>query len=704
MVQSLHMRYPPRMGFFVIVLAISQSVWASGPKWDPVPPEVLADNKPHLDPEAAVEILNLQTEIDDTQRPYGHAQPHIHRRDILWQERIKIYDPGRATDFTRVTRFFFDDMDPAFFKYKLAVRLTLPDGTTRFFDERDMRQRNVAEEGRMSGIAGLLASKSDWGVKEQFLAVPGVVPGAVLDIWYLDSGVFSLDWYMDTYQQEGASIRDFRYTYKYAPERGVVHHTSILHPCGGQMTHDDKTGVVLFTAHDVPSVRREPCAPPKTYYSLTIIHTVESLKWGLDRRHISIPLPETVPLSIGPWVYYLTGRDFQDADKGYVSKRVKEKAGELTAGATDPGEKASRIYRYVQALFQRFRNRADLENRYTRYIESIDELINLDKIDSTIIRKEDFHYLFVALVRAAGMECHSVFHPDRTAFPFSIEMVSDEFLSHWTIAVKVGDSWVLCAPCTDVPLRFGSLPWEIEGVPALMAMQRQQNVLDVAPAAAETSEAATQATLDLNSEGGLDGSCVRTFTGHHAHAVRNRLREKGQEVWWREARWLFGLENSSSEVQLVKIEGLDKPDDPVRVSATVHWPSYAAVLKDRMVFPLAVWCEGRPPVLSESTRTTPVFFQFPCVETETITIHLPPGYRPAYLPEPISAHTENFAYSLAIKHDPTQGVLTVKRSSTNRVIKVPTANYDQARDWFQRVAVADQISIVLTRKQEGPSQ
>jgi hypothetical protein len=389
---------------------------------------------------------------------------------------------------------------------------------------------------------------------------------------------------------------------------------------------------------------------------------------------------------------------------GFATDRVKRKANELVAGTDDPKEKARRIYAFVQALYQRFRNRADLEDTFTRYVEDIEELVDLDKIDSTIIGRYDFHYFFIGLLRAADLECHTVLHPLRTAFPFRIDLTSENFLSYRSVVVKAGDNWILCDPTSDVPLGFGMKPWTVEGQPSLMAMPRQQAFLNIPPLAADNSRTETAMELDLDAEGNLRGQCLRTFTGHAAHEVRERLRKTGQEKWWDLARPLLELDNSSSEVRLLKVEGLDSPEEPVRLSATVHWPSYAPMLGDRMMFMLSVWQEGRSPLLNESKRTTPVFFQYPDIEKEIITVRLPPGYRPGALPKPIASNSGDFSYTLAVTHDAEQGVLKVERSATNRAIDIPVEKYAQARDWFRRVSVADQIGIVLSRQTNVPSK
>jgi len=661
-----------------------------GPDWAPVTAAELAEDRPQIEPSAAAEILSYRVLVDDTA-----LNKH---RDMTWWVRYKIYDPGRTFDLTRVSRFWRGRASPY---YDIRARLTLPDGSSRMFGEDDMRSRNFAEEGQANGILRVLGSNKNDVVEERFLAVTGVVKGAVLDIWESEPRIERTDWLMLSVQRPDTPIRQFEFEGRYAPDPYWLTRGYVLNPSGGKMSNDPRKGVMRFTAQNLPSVHNEEFAPPDSYFSLTVIEVYESLEQRLGSKHMTIPIPKSVPLSLGPWAMCSTAKDYQDADKGFATKRVKEKADELTAGVTDPMEKARRIYAYVENLYQQFRTRADLENWYTRYVDSLDELIDLDTIDSTVIRAEDFNYLFVALVRSAGLECHSVFHPSRSAFPFRTDMVSEHFLSEWTVAVKVGEDWVLCTPCEKVPLGFGELPWEIEGEPALMAMPRKQAFLDIPPLAAEKSLSDVEAELTLGDDGSLAGDCVLTLTGHSAYDVRLRLSQVGREEWGTLAKDLLGLESSSCEANLVGIEGVETPGGPVRVHARVRWPSYAPVLSNRMSLVLAVWASGRAPLLNASERTSPVFFHYARMEHEHVTVHLPAGYRAGILPKPIEAAGGAFSYSLAVKGDSDRGTLEIERSSRNGVIEIPVHEYPKARDWFRRVSVADQMGIMLTCAPRG---
>ncbi len=677
------MRYTSLLGISLVFAVAVRPLLAVGPRWEPVTADELSEGKPQIEADAAAEILSYRLEIDDTNGDL---------RDVTHAIRYKIYDPARAVDITRVARFW---SGPANKDYQIMARLTLPDGSSRVFDKHDMRGRNVAEEGRANGLLSLLGTDKEAVVAEKFLAVTGVVRGSVLDVWEYEPNIERTDWLVNTIQRSDTPIRQFAYVSRYKSDPAIQHRNFVLNPCGGKMVHDEKAGVLRFTAQNLPSIHEEPFSAPDTYFSLTIIETYEYLTRGLSPRSDHVKLPEPVPLSLGPWAFYSTAQDYQDADKGYASKRVKEKAAELTAGAGDPREKAKRIYDYVQGLYQRFANRADLENWYTRYIEATDELIDLDKIDSTVIRDQDFRYLFVGLARSAGLECHSVYHPSRTLFPFTSDMVSESFLSNWDLAVRVGDDWVICDPCSGVPRKFGSISWDFEGQPALLAIARKQVFINVPYLGPEESSRETKVDLTLDGDGNLDGTCVQKLTGHSAHSARTKLENVGQERWASMAKSLLGLGNSSGEVRLVSVDGLHNPDDPVIIEARVRWPAYAPVLRDRMTFVLSVWTEGQPPLLNESKRTTPVFFNYATMEKETITVHLPQGYSPGTLPKPITATRGGCSYGLAVTQDPGRHTMEVQRTSTNGTIDISPEDYVRSRDWFRQVCAADQIGIVL---------
>lgn len=656
----------------------------SDPKWDPVTKEELAEEKALIEPEAAAEALTERLEITD--RTSGG-------RDILRRVRFKIYDAARATDVTRIARFWNNQVNP---DHKIAVRLTLPNGSTRLFDTQDFKARNIAEEGRANGFLGFLGSRGDWSFEERFLAIGGVVKGSVLDIWEWEPHVEQTLWMMNTIQRDNVPIRHFEYMSRHPVDSKMIRRAYVLQPNGGKLTRDDKNGIIKFTVDNLPSTSWEPLAPPASYRSLTIVEAGEETEDHLSSRSFKIPTPKAVSTALGPWAFYSTEQDFYDADHGYATKRVKQKASELVAGATTEREKARRIYEFVQSVHQRFRSRADLENWYTRYIESVDELIDLDKIDSTVIVEDDFYYLFIALARSVGLECHSVFHPDRSDFRFTPDMVARRFVYYRTVAVRADGNWVICEPCSVVPFAFGTVPWYIEGQLALLAMPHQQAFLTIPSAPAQSSLKEFIGDLTLETDGTISGECVREFHGHAAELVRRRLHDTVQEHWWNILPSILELENATIELQLRGVDGFEQIEKPLRVRAFIRWPSYAALSQSRLLLTPCATHQGEGPLLNATRRTTPVFFQFPSVVKDTLTIKLPGGYRPEKLPAEMRAEKDSFSYLYSLTYDNPTNALKLQRESVNNAIEIPVEAYPTARDWFRRVAAADQTTIVVT--------
>ncbi|MFA5057300.1 MAG: hypothetical protein WC485_04250, partial [Opitutaceae bacterium] len=144
------------------------SLLPARPKWDPVSAAELAESKPQLESGAAAEILDYRIEIDDTDRGCR----------IRSCQRIKIYDPARAVEATRFSRLSVGEDSP---QHKLIVRLTLPDGSSQEFGKEQLLQRNLLEVGHPAGFLGWITSRDFWNLQEKFLAIPGIVPGAILD-------------------------------------------------------------------------------------------------------------------------------------------------------------------------------------------------------------------------------------------------------------------------------------------------------------------------------------------------------------------------------------------------------------------------------------------------------------------------------------------------------------------------------------------
>lgn len=689
------MRSPHRFPLgVVILLACALHGRAAEPTWEPVPPAALAEEKPQLEPEAAAEVLDYKLDVVDRIEPGTKSRG---LRDLTTRMRLKIYDPARATEWTRIARFWGRQANLG---YEIAARLTLPDGTVRTFGKDDLRSRSVAHEGHANGLLGSLLARNDWDAEEKFLAITGVVKGAILDVWENDPGLRREDLSTISIQRYGTPIRRFAYRGQSTLNADLLHRVYVLNAHGGKLVHDEKGGLVTFTVENLPALVWEAYQPPTSYSSLTIVEAYENLEKYLYSRSQAVSRPKPVPLSIGPWAMFSTEQDYHDADMGYITRHARDTAAELTAGAPNEREKARRLYAFVQSRFQRFKNRANIENLYFRYVDSVDNLIDLESLNSTVVYDPDFDYLLIALARSAGLECHSVFHPDRPSFRFSTDFVSASILWHRTVALKVDGAWVICDPCSEVPLGFGQLLWQVENQLALMAMPQQQIFLNVPSPAAETSLAETKADLTLAADGTLAGECTRTFTGHAAFDVREKLHRTGAEHWWNEARALFGLDNSSAEIRLLGVEGLAAPDEPVRVRAFIRWPAYAAKTGARFLIAPAIFQEGQPPLLSASTRKTPVFFNYPREEHDLVTVHLSAGVKAAALPKPITASTADFAYTYALAQPAEGGTLTFERDFVRRAVEISVENYPAARDWLARVSAADQITIVLAAPAE----
>jgi hypothetical protein len=671
-------------GVLLLALAGPAPLFALKPIWDPVSPAELAEDKPKIEPEAAAEIISYSLEIDDRDKP---------RRTEIRRTRYKVYDPARSDEITRISTLTYGADQKS---HLVAVRMTRPDGTTRELGRNDLLQRKVAEIGHANGILGALLSHDNTNIQQNFLAIPGVVAGAVIDVWESNDHLEAENWTMHSVQREGIPIRHFEYKSHYqANSTEHFHRYAVLNPSGGHLENDEKKSLLTYTAENLPSIYHESYASPESYHSLTLVESYEIGTHLLNQRSGKVPLPDPVPPTLGPWAFYSTEQDYFDADLGYPTRKVKAKAAELIAGAGSEREKGRRIFDFVRDVYQKFHRRADLENWYTRYVESVDELIDLDKIDSTIIRVSDFPYLYIALLRAAGLECHSVFHAYRTSLPFQTNMVSEQYLDFQTVAVKVEGKWELSVPWLNVPYAFGEIPWDVENQPALMAMPRQQVFLNVPSPPPEESKSEISADLTLDETGDLHGDCVLSLTGHRAQELRETLAATDREHWWSVAAEQFQLWNSMATVTTQAVLGFDQPDAPMQIRASIRWPAYATVLPDRLILVPAVFGAGHAPMFNESTRHTSVFFSYPFLDAEHITIHLPTGFSPGPAIQPIASSRAEFSYALTIKPDAALRTLDVDRRFLSRTVNIPVTDYPKARDWLRRVSVADQIELAL---------
>lgn len=655
--------------------------------WAPVSAEELSNLKPQVEPEAPAEIVLWNIEVDDRNYPQD--------RKTTEYIRYKIFSPEKVDQITRISDIDEADSDNMF---DLHARLISPSGQIREFGKESIKERNVVKHGSDGSLLGWLGSSDEQKLKERFLAISGVEPGAVLE-YKITRRINEPDVF-DAFQaqKEGIPVRQLEYKIRISPRTDLVtHHAFIFNNQGAKMTEDSKAKTVTFTAQNLPSVVVEPMVGPVTDYTLTILSCYESCTLYLQPRTGRVDVPDHVEAKAGPWAYVATLFDWLERDRGYQTGRVKKLASDLTAGVPDETEKARRIHRFVQMLVQNHAKGRDKATSKSKEPDSLDDVLDWEKLPEKAFSPAEFHWLAIALYRAAGLDAHTVLLPNREFTRFNPDLVSRVFLSDFAAAVRIKNQWQFAAAQNATPLPFGQLPWQHEGAAGLLALAQQQAFIPIPCTRPDQSVIASYGVLTLDAEGTLTGDCRRTFTGQTAATLRRLLRQADTPHQQAIARSKFGLDPRVVEVTLDNITGLDDPDETLKLEGKLRWPGFAVPTKNWLIVRPAVFRADATSPFTATSRHQPVHFRFPWEEIDWLMIQLPPGWEPEALSPPPANPGNALHHRLQYSFDKAQRMFQIRREFAVNVIDIPVPNYAQLKAWYDQVISDDRHELVFRR-------
>lgn len=305
-----------------------------------------------------------------------------------------------------------------------------------------------------------------------------------------------------------------------------------------------------------------------------------------------------------------------------------------------------------------------------------------------------------------------------TAYPVAIYLgdsdhVREEWASpyqfnHCIIAIKVGDDVVaptviteaklgrlLIFDATDSNTPVGDLNEDEQGSFALVIAGDAGQLMRMPIMPPEASSFDRQADVVLQPEGSITATVRERASGQTAADFRRQFRDLTS------AEYLKLIEGwVTTGVSGAKVSRVDPKDNndggrfDLDVDFTAH--NYAQLMQNRLlVFKPAIVSRQDSLQLTELTRKQPIVLDSRNFK-ETIRIKLPDGFEVDELPDPLKLDTSFGSYntSYLVK----DGQLVFTRNLTQLSAKIPVAQYQSVRSFFEKIRAAEQAPVVLVRK------
>jgi hypothetical protein len=615
--------------------------------WQPITPEELKMTSEPNAPGAPAIFLYRQVDRDDVE---SHEY-YYNRIKILTEE-------GRK----------YADVEIPFVKgvgniHKLEARTIRPDGTIASFDGKIYDKTIV--KGR--GVRYLAKT----------FTLPEVQPGTVIEYRYTQD--IDPDYVFDSKWILSAELFTKRaeFSLKQNMDFALIWTWPLGLPPGTDPPKIDHNLISLET-QNVPAFQAEDHMPPE-----------DEMKFRVEfvySRYLEKDIQKF-------WVK--EGKRLYDGVKEFTDKRgaMTDAVNQIVAPSDSPEIKLRKIY----ARTQQIRN-LSFERDKTEQEQGREKLKDINNVEDVWKRGYGSGYeitwLFLALARAAGFDASPVRICTRNERFFNPRLMDAFELNTNAVLVKLGGKDLYFDPgAAFTP--YGLLPWNETAVQGLKLDKDGGSWVRTPLPDSSQSHVERKAVLKLTDDGNLEGKVTVTFTG--LEALWRRLDESEED---NTARKKF-LEDevqecipASADVKLTNQPEWSSSAPTLVAEYDVKVPGWASAAGRRQLLPVGLFSESEKHMFEHADRTFPIYFYFPYLIQDDVTVQLPQGLQVSSLPPPQDIPGEVVSYGLVA--DGKGGTLHWNRHLSLDILMMETKYYPALRNFFQTVRAGDEQQVVLS--------
>ena len=446
-------------------------------------------------------------------------------------------------------------------------------------------------------------------------------------------------------------------------------------PQGAQVGKSPK-GDYTLEVKDVPPIPRETNTPPESsflyhvyfyytpYYDAQLFWSNEQARWS---KRIDQFAAQT--------------------------DSIKAAASQMTEGATTPDAKARKIYDAVQALDNTEFSRDKSEEERQR----LGLKRELKKAQDVLAEKSgtanEIAALYLALVRAAGLEAYGVQVADRRRRTFDPNMLSLGQLDALVVYLRIDGKDVFLDPGQKF-CPYGQLHWH-----HMLAGGLQQNIqgpIFTPPNLSKDGIVAHSADLTLDEHGLVTGSVKVLMNGPEALRWRQlNLTSDASEVQAQFIESMKQLLPQGTSPAFDRFEGMETPSTNllavVKVSGQLASPT-----GKRLLVPAYFFSTGaHHQFVDEPLRTIPVDLHYTEQVIDDVIFHLPAGYTVESTPQPTQLPWPQHG-ALVTKSTSAPGVVDIKHIYARTFVLLDAKEYPALREFYQKIATTDHEQLVLS--------
>jgi hypothetical protein len=451
---------------------------------------------------------------------------------------------------------------------------------------------------------------------------------------------------------------------------------SILPP--GININTDSLGRYSFDLTDIPPQPDEESMPP-----------VESVRYKAFFYYLSAYSTKDF------WVTKAKNWS-KDVDRfAEPSKSIKDAVDGLIGPTDSDLDKAKKLYKAVQALdntdYSRKKTVSEMKQLKIKEAKHAQDTWAQKSGDS-----EDIAMLYLAMLRAAGLTAYAETIVDRKRGIFDIAYLTLSQLDDTLVVLSTGGKEIEIDPGEKM-CPFGTVNWRHSSAGGLSQSAKGANVANSAAQQYSDNKISRLGEITLDANGALTGIFRFDLTGQEALYWRQlSINNDETELKKQFDTWLESIFPLGIEAHLDHFNGLSDPDSKLIASIKAQG-SYRAATSKRIILPAFLFqTRGAHSFVVQKKRTQPVDIHYGEIVTDQIVYHIPDGFSVEGAPQDDKISWPQRA-NLIIKSTSAPGKITIIRSLALAFTFAKPEEYNDLRDFYQKVAAADQAQLVLTK-------
>ncbi len=560
--------------------------------WLPVTEAERALKAPVVEKDAGAEILIWRARVVD------EFQGSDLQRVLYNYIRVKVFDEKGKEKAASVDLPY---REPGMIMF-VSGRTIKADGTIVELDPKTVFRRVVARVGRLSE-------------KAVSFAMPAVEPGAIVEYRWKQTEDDNRFRYFRLHFQRDLPVENVTYYVK-PLSKDYINEQMFLQAfhCRPSKPVAGPDGWQETSLQNIPAFHHEPYAPSDPNLE----------QWALlYYRQGQGNSPDKYWNEEGKLAF----KQLKEALK--VSEDMKSGANQAVANAKNDEEKIIALALFLRQNVRSISDPAVTMAERQQYYQKLpkDRGRNSGEIfKSGLATPDEMNLVFAGLASQAGIEARPALLGSRTEVEFQPKGMADTyFLDRKAVAVKAGKDWKVL----DVSRRRltpGMLPWDEEGVYALISDPKEPTFIQTPIAPAEASLDEHLGHFKLSTDGTLSGDASERYTGHRGEEYRGQLIDLSppqREEWFHDR---MGNMFPGGEFTDFKVENLEDAAKPLRLTYRLSAPGFAQVTGKRTLFQPNVFRRAQGTPFTASERKSTIEFRYGWKEVDRIRIELPAGY------------------------------------------------------------------------------